>query len=147
MGAKAYLLACAALATAGCGGGLQRFAPPGIVKYEDLAKDQPVSPAIAERIDTYRAETDGGFPKLSAQPVVVPEGIAKPERTAMEEALSAERDRLNAAVVADKALAAAEREEGLVEARDALGEALAREDAAARRERGLPPKEDADETQ
>jgi hypothetical protein len=147
MGAKAYLLVCAALASAGCGGGLQRFAPPGIVKYEDLAKDQPVSPAIAERIDASRAETDGGFPKLSEQPVVVPEGIAKPERAAMENALLAERDALAAAIVADKALAAAEREGGLVEARDALSEAIARDDVAARRERGLPPKDVADEAQ
>ena len=47
MGAKSYLLLCAALASAGCSGGLQRFAPPGIIKYEDLEKDQPVSPVIA----------------------------------------------------------------------------------------------------
>ena len=147
MGAKSYLLLCAALASAGCSGGLQRFAPPGIIKYEDLEKDQPVSPVIAERIEDYRAERDGGFPKLSAQPVVVPEGIAKPERAAMEDALLAERDRLNAAIVADQALAAAEREEGLVEARDALSEALAQEDAAARLERGLPPKVAIDEAQ
>ena len=109
MGAKSYLLLCAALASAGCSGGLQRFAPPGIIKYEDLEKDQPVSPVIADRIEDYRAERDGGFPKLSAQPVVVPEGIAKPERAAMEDALLAERDRLNAAIVADQALAAAMR--------------------------------------
>jgi hypothetical protein len=135
---KASLLALAALAAAGCSGGLKRFAPPGIVKYEELAKDQPVNAAIAARIEQYRNQSAGGFPNLSEQPQKTPEGIAAPERSAMEAALIAERDALNDAIDADKELAAAEREASIEAARDALEEALARDDALARRERGLP---------
>ncbi len=138
MTGKAYLLALAALAATGCSGGLKRFAPPGIVKYEELAKDQPVNPAIEKRVAERAEEGGGGFPNLSEQPLTTPEGIAKPERAAMEEALLAERDVLDAAVAADRELAAAERDAALEEARDALSEAVAKEDALARRERGLP---------
>lgn len=136
-GAKVLLLASAALALPGCAGGLKRFAPPGIVKYEDLAKGQPVNPAIAARIDA-QADEAGGFPNLSEQPNAAPEGIAGPERTAMEEALLAERDALNLAIGNDQALASAERETSLEERRDRLGEEIRKDDAAARRERGLP---------
>ena len=138
MTGKAYLLAIAALAAAGCSGGLKRFAPPGIVKYEELAKDQPVNPAIAARIEDYQDERAGGFPNLSEQPQKTPEGIAAPERGAMEAALIAERDALNDAINADKELAAAERDASIEAARDALEEAIAKDDALARRERGLP---------
>ncbi len=142
MGAKLYLLGLAVLCLAGCSGGLQRFAPPGIVKYEDLAKDQPVNPAIAERIETHKAADQDGFPILAEQPTKTPDGIAKPERSAMEAVLLGQRDQLNAAVDADRALAAAERETGLIEVRDDLSEAVAKDDAAARRERGLAPRTD-----
>jgi hypothetical protein len=135
---KATVLALAALAAAGCSGGLKRFAPPGIVKYEELAKDQPINPAIAARIEDYQDERAGGFPNLSEQPQKTPEGIAAPERGAMETALIAERDALNDAINADKELAAAERGASIEAARDALEEALAKDDALARRERGLP---------
>lgn len=138
MTGKAYLLAIAMLAAAGCSGGLKRFAPPGIVKYEELAKGQPVNPAIAARIEAYQDESAGGFPNLSEQPQKTPEGIAAPERSAMEAALLAERDALNEAIEADKQLAAAERDASIETAREALEEALARDDALARRERGLP---------
>lgn len=140
MGAKLYVLAIAALAATSCSGGLKRFAPPGIVKYEELAKDEPMDAAIVARIDAQRQEKGGGFPALAKQPTVVPQGIAKPERNAMTEALLAERDALNAGIAEDQALAAAEREETLEALRDALGEAVVKDDAAARRERGLAPR-------
>lgn len=141
MGAKAYIFMIAALAAAGCSGGLQRFAPPGIVKYEDLAKDQPPSPAIASRIEARKDEPGGGFPRLSEQPTKLPEGIAKPERDAMMGELLAQRDALSAAVGEDRILAAAERVEEIEIEREALGVAIADDDAAARRERGLPARD------
>lgn len=145
MGAKAYILVLAALAAAGCAAELKRFAPPGIVKYEELAKDQPPNPAIVARIEESRNEPGGGFPKLAEQPTALPQGIAKPERAAMTEALLVDRDALDAAVAEDRALAEGERDASLVEMRDALGEAVAKDDAAARRERGLPPRKMEDE--
>lgn len=136
MRAKAYLLAAtAAFAATSCASGLKRIAPPGIVKYEDRAKGQPVSPAIEARIETYQKEEAGGFPILGEQPSLAPAGIAAPERAAMEQALLAERDRVNEAVAADRLLAAAERGETLEGARDALGEAIVEDLSAARRER------------
>lgn len=141
MGAKAYLLVILALAATGCSGGLKRFAPPGIVKYEDLAKDQPPNPVIVERIEAQKAEPGGGFPALSKQPTKLPEGIAKPERDAMVADLLAQRDIVNAAVASDRELAATERADSLETMRDELSGAVAEDDAAARRERGLPPRD------
>lgn len=140
MGAKAYIFAFAVLAATGCSGGLKRFAPPGIVKYEELEKGQPPNPEIVARIKAHKEETDGGFPNLSEQPTALPEGIAKPERDAMTAALVAERDALNAAVAEDRAIAVSEREEAITDERDTLNDAVQLDDASARRERGLPPK-------
>ncbi len=141
MGAKSYLLIAALLAAAGCSGGLKRFAPPGILKYEDLAKDQPPNPAIVERIEAQKNAPGGGFPELAEQPTKLPEGIAKPERDAMIGELLLKRDILNAAVESDRDLAQAERADDLNEMRDALADAVAKDDAVARRERGLAPRE------
>lgn len=117
--AKAVLLALAAFAAAGCAGAFKRLAPPGIVKYEELAGDQPVNPAIAEAVAEHQAADADGFPNLSEQPTKVPEGIARPERAAMEKALLESRNSLNEAVAEDKAEAAAERAEPLGVADDA----------------------------
>ena len=139
MGAKASILILAAIAAAGCSGGLKRFAPPGFVKYEDRAKGQPVAPAIAARIDAAQAESDGAFPDLSAQPSAAPAGIAAPELAALGDELEAVREALSVAVEADRAAAAAERTQPIEPQREALDEALRKDDAAARKERGLPP--------
>ena len=139
MGAKASLLILAAVASCGCSGGLKRFAPPGFVKYEDRAKGQPVAPAIAARIESAQATSDGPFPNLSEQPAATPAGIAAPERAALADELAEERATLLQAVENDRAAAATEREEPIESQRDALGEALRNDDAAARKERGLPP--------
>jgi len=141
LGAKVYILAIAALATGCSSGAIKRFAPPGIVKYEDRAKGEPTNPAIVERIEAQKDLPGGGFPKLSEQPTKLPEGIAKPERDAMTADLLEQRDALNAAMTEDRALADAERLHLLEEDRAALSEAVAKDDAAARRERGLPPRE------
>jgi hypothetical protein len=109
MGAKASRLLAAALLAAGCSGGLERLAPPGLVKYEDLAKGEPVDPAIAARMSASERGAEQGFPNLAAQPGTAPEGIAKPEREAMIDNLLAARDGLAQAVAADRALAADER--------------------------------------
>ncbi|MFZ5618371.1 MAG: hypothetical protein ACOZAA_13745 [Pseudomonadota bacterium] len=136
------MLAIAALAAAGCAGGLKRFAPPGIVKYEEIAKDEPINPAIAGRIEEMKEKDGAGFPKLAEQPTKTPDGIAQPERAAMEAVLLDQRDALNEAIAVDKAQAAAERTGSPEESRDALTDAVAKDDALARRERGLPPRQE-----
>ncbi len=138
MRAKASLAILAAIAASGCAGGLKRFAPPGFVKYEDRAKGQPVSPEIAARIEA-QAETGGGFPNLSEQPAAVPAAIAAPEREALGRDLEAAGANLQQAIEADRAAAAAERTAPIEPQRAALDTALAKDDAAARAERGLPP--------
>jgi hypothetical protein len=139
VGAKASVFLLAALAAAGCSGGLKRFAPPGFVKYEDLAQGQPVAPSIAARIDASRSAEAGDFPDLSAQPSEAPAGIAAPERVALGDELEAARVALIEAVERDRAVASAERIESIEAHRDALDDALKTDDAAARKERGLPP--------
>jgi hypothetical protein len=74
--------------------------------------------------------------------------------------LIAARDALNAAVAADRTSAASEREGGVLlpgdeqsgerpldAAQEALAEAIAKDEAAARRERGLKPREPQDKPQ
>lgn len=139
MGAKASVLLIAAVAASGCSGGLKRFAPPGFVKYEDLAQGKPVAPSIATRIETAQAVEAGAFPDLSGQPGQTPAGIAAPERAALGDELDDARMNLVDAVDKDRADAAAERIQSIEPQRDALDEALKIDDAAARKERGLPP--------
>lgn len=138
MRAKATLVVLAAIAASGCAGGLKRFAPPGFVKYEDRAKGQPISPEIAARIEA-QAETTKGFPNLSEQPAAAPTGIAAPEREALGRDLEAAGADLQKAIEADRAAAAAERTAPIELQRAALDAALAKDDAAARAERGLSP--------
>lgn len=156
VGAKHYavLAAIAALTAGGCAElGLERFAPPGIVKYEDLAKNQPPNPAIAERVKAVKAESDHKYPKLSAQPQSPPEALPAAERAAEMVALQDAREALDNAVAVERAASTDERIQGVViagdaddaersldEAAAALAEAVARADAAARRERNLPPR-------
>lgn len=48
---------------------LARFAPPGIIKQEDIASEKPPNPAVQAEIDKYRAENTGKYPILSETPV------------------------------------------------------------------------------
>lgn len=150
MGAKLYpVLFCAALLAApGCAN-LARFAPPGFVKYEDLAGDAPPNPAIEARIAEVKKEQKGdGFPNLSKAPSKTPDAMPAAEREAAMEELRSARERVDADVAAARIAAAADRAasdaqsaKGSLEgARDALGEAVRRDDEAARKERGLKPR-------
>lgn len=152
MGAKLYAAAMlAAVAAAGCAQ-FQRLAPPGLVKYEELAGDQPPNPVIVQRIAERRRTTEARFPELSEQPAARPEGLSEAERAAFAAALDAEREALQRAVEKARADAEAERADsyGLPgereEARRALdkvaedlAERVARDREAARRERAQRP--------
>jgi hypothetical protein len=161
MGAKPYAAALmiVSIALSGCAG-LKRLAPPGVIKYENLEGDQPPSPLIKERIAARRDAGTGSFPNIGATPSKKPAGVPKKVREQQTADLIAARDALNAAVAADRTSAASEREGGVLlpgdeqsgerpldAAQEALAEAIAKDEAAARRERGLKPREPQDKPQ
>ena len=117
---------------------LARFAPPGIVKFEDLAGDQPVNPAVAERIEERRKEKDAGkFPRLAE----TPDKGDRPAKTPMAEietetaGLVNARDALAQEVAADRAAAETELSSDLAAESDELKALVDADSAAAARER------------
>ncbi len=134
------MLACIGFAALqGCeSADLARFAPPGIIKYEDLAGDQPQNPNVAERIAERRAEPDTGvFPNLSRAPGPKdrPAKRKKAGIAAEMDGLTGVRDDLADAVGADRQAAAEELERDLPGERDALKAQIEKDEAAAARER------------
>lgn len=116
---------------------LVRFAPPGIIKYEELAGDQPPSPQIQERIAERREEARPRFPNLSETPSAPPEVAPESEQLILTEDLETAAQTLQTAI-ADARLAAKEEErarDALPVARDQLLADIDRDAAAAERER------------
>jgi len=131
--------------------GLERLAPPGLIKYENLAGDQPPNPEIQARIDDRAKQGAGKYPVLSAQPSERPEAMTPAEREELTGALIGQRDNVASEIEIERAAAAAEREAGallpgekarglrpLEDTRDALSDAVARDTAAAAQERTAP---------
>lgn len=119
-------------------GDLARFAPPGIVKYEDLAGDQPVNPAVAQRIEERRAEKGAGkFPRLAETPDKKdrPKKKRSAERSAEIGQLVEARNELADEVAGDRAAAEAELERDLSAESDELKTRIDADSAAAARER------------
>ena len=118
------VLCLAVFAMGGCST-LERLAPPGFVKYEDLEKDTPPNPEIQARIEARKQSGERSFPNLSDTPSTTPEGMTAAELEAERARLLAEREALNEGAAADREAAEAER---LLEAaelqaqRDALAE-------------------------
>jgi hypothetical protein len=152
MSAKAFL-ALIVLPALVCGcASLKRFAPPGIVKYEELAGDQPMNAEIKARAQERKESDEQRFPNLSEAPSAAPEGMSATQQASQMDALRDQRADLSAALAEDLTLAAAERAEpvplpgkgdaalSLSEARDALAKAVEEDDAVAREERGLAPR-------
>ncbi len=128
------------IATAGCTElELARFAPPGIIKYEDLAGDQPMNPAIEERIETRKVDVDADYPVLARTPGEDDRPALRPasEREEQMEELVAMRDQLQSAADSDRQAAEADQPETalLPEQRDALKEKADRDAEAVKRER------------
>jgi len=130
-------LALAALQ--GCeSGDLARFAPPGIIKYEELAGDQPPNPEVVERIEARKADPDaGGFPNLSQAPTRADRPAKRKQADIQAEiaGLVEQRDDVTDAAQQDRAEAAAELEQDLPGERDALLEQIEKDEAMAARER------------
>lgn len=120
---------------------LARFAPPGFVKYEDIASKKPPNPAIVERV-AERAETPGEYPVLANTPAAGdrPEKLAAERRDAMAEFLVQRRDDVAAEVAADRAAAADERAvlAEIAEERKRRDEEISSELERAQQERAAP---------
>jgi Sec-independent protein translocase protein TatA len=119
---------------------LARFAPPGLVKYEDIAGDQPINPVVAERVAERKQEPGAGkFPRLSETPGKAQRPAKRPvaEVESQMSELAAARDTVDKALAEDRAEAAAEAtdEFSLPERRDALKTQVDEDAAAAARER------------
>ena len=127
------------VALQGCeSGDLARFAPPGVIKYEEIASEKPQNPEVAARIAERRAEPGSGrYPNLSEAPGA---GDRPKKRKAADvegemSELAVMRDGLDAAVDSDRAAAAEELAEDLTAGRDALQAQIEQDEAAAARER------------
>jgi hypothetical protein len=150
--AKCYGIAAAFIGVACLGGcaGIERFAPPGIVRYENLSGDKPQNPEIKARVTERKAGRDAKFPNLSLAPQKTPPTMPAEEQENWKRSLSAAREDLAAAIAEDRIEAAADRAEPIVlpggvttpleGAANALSAATDKDDAAARAERGLPPR-------
>ncbi len=138
-----FFLGAALLAGTGCSSlELARFAPPGVVKYEDIASKKPTNPAIQEIVDARTGAADKAYPDLSQAPSEKDRPRKRSSRWVENQMklLGETRDTVNGEVEAERALAKAETENALPlpEQRDALGKMLERDEASARAERETP---------
>lgn len=104
---------------------LARFAPPGVVKYEDIAGDKPPNPAIEQTVQEYREDTKARFPVLSRTPTSkpLPEKPDSAVRDATMNELIESREKLAQELQNDQAAIDADRTE--VDALPGKGEDLA----------------------
>ena len=128
-----------AMSLQGCANSeLARFAPPGIIKYEDIAGDKPQNPEVAARIVDRRAEPSAGdFPVLSQTPG--PKQRPKKRPAADIKAEKAElitaREQLEAAVADQRARSDSEREIDLTEEANTLKARIEEDTAISERDR------------
>lgn len=127
-------------ATAGCETG-KRLAPPGFFKYEEIAGDTPVNPAIEARKAELAA--DGAeFPVLSSAPSTKPKAPSRAAQDVEAQALLTAREELAEAIASDQRAAAAEAAaevRALEEKREALAKAIEQQRRRAAEERDDRP--------
>lgn len=128
------------IATSACSNfDAKRFAPPGIIKYEDIAGDQPTGPEIQAIIDAQVSSTDDRFPLISDTPDQgdVPKAEGQTVIDGSVNELAAAGTALREAAQSDRDAAASEREEieQLEQRAEAFREDIEREGAAAKSER------------
>jgi hypothetical protein len=115
MRAKQYAFAALAVLTAAMGGctTMKRLAPPGFVKYEDLAGDKPKNPVIQERVKAVKQARDARFPNLSEQPSAAPEPMPVAERDVHLTSLVSVGSALTEQIAADRLAAEIDLTEGV----------------------------------
>ncbi len=124
---KDLFVFAAALLVMGCSGvQWRRLAPPGILKYEELASEKPPNPVIEEEIAERKDGEKTRFPNLSAAPSRsdLPAERAQDELKAEMDALAAARDTLASKVKEDRTAVDEERATAgdIITARDVLTE-------------------------
>lgn len=115
MRAKEYAglaLGAFAVAAGGCTT-LERLAPPGFVKYEDLAGDKPKNAVIQERVKAVKDARDARYPNLSEQPSAAPTPMPAEERKAHLDMLVVAGSTLTEQIAADRTAAAVDLSEGV----------------------------------
>ena len=139
-----FFLGAAVLAATGCSSlELARFAPPGVVKYEDIASEKPPNPAIEAVIEARTESSSKDYPNLSKAPSAKdrPRKLSTAQVNYRIDELATARDAINAEVAAARELAEAETANiiPLPEQRDTLEAQLERDEASALAERKDPP--------
>lgn len=117
----------------------RRLAPPGILKYEEIANRKPPNPAIEEKVSEFNTGEAPRFPNLSQTPSEADRPAPRTKQeldTAIAELVEA-RDRLDAKLDIDRAESEADQQasQNIVSGRDALEEQILKDEAAAKRER------------
>ena len=102
------LLASLSLLAGGCTT-MRRLAPPGFVKYEDLAKGRPPNPDMVDRIKESQSKSATRFPSLSEQPATQPVPPSAADQAVLLASLKEAGGLLNDEIAADRAAAAAEK--------------------------------------
>ena len=135
------ILSCLALTMSACTKAqLVRFAPPGILKYEELAGDVPINPEIQTRIDERDDGKEKPFPLISNTPAAVDGTKNADQQQIMSEDLEDAKVALDQALEEDRTAALNERSNSsaLTMRREDLEKSLEREAAIAERERRGP---------
>ena len=137
------LVSIVMLASAGCSKlQLARFAPPGIIKYEDIASEKPLNPEIEQMLAERRENTKAEFPILSETPGTA-DRPSKPGARRLEEreaTLAEARDALNANVESDRIEAENDRPsiDGIIKSQQDLANQIAEDTQEAALERRTP---------
>lgn len=123
---RLFILMLPICAVSGCADSqLARFAPPGIIKYEDIASEKPANPAITARVEERRADPEAGdFPRLANTPGESdrPDRRPQAELDAEREVLVSARDGVADGAIRDRREADADKADR--EALEAQGETL-----------------------
>ncbi len=130
----------AALLVVGCSGvQWRRLAPPGILKYEELASKKPPNPVIEEQIAQRKDGEKTHFPNLSQAPSQsdLPAERSQGEITADIDALAAAREVLAVEVADDRAAVDEDRTTAgdIITARDQLIEQVGEDETVVSDER------------
>lgn len=128
------------LLTACSSSDLRRFAPPGIIRYEDLAKGEPIDPVVQSRIDESNAEKGKSFPVISEQQTTIPEGLDAPSRDELTTNLEQSRATAAADIAKAREDAQLERQQSIIAKREQAEAAIEQgANAIARENRGPLP--------
>jgi hypothetical protein len=138
---KDLFVFAAALLVMGCSSDqLLRLAPPGILKYEELASEKPPNPVIEEEIAQRKEDGEKThFPNLSAAPSRsdLPAERSQGELKAEMNALATARDTLAGEVTQDRTAVDEERATAgdIIAAGDQLAEQVGEDETAVSDER------------